>query len=521
MIQKKNIISSAVVVVPPIQDFYFTYHRFSALGANIVYEIVRKYFQSSELFNFPVAGKKTLSARLPAELSYLKEYLIDNETGSLSFFTRYKHFGPSIDDCVSMVINTNANLCLISCFAFCYAQETLRFAEKLASANKDMIIIAGGAGVCSCPQYFLHSDAINYAVTGEAEISLPQLIEFVAFGKGDRSEIPNLYWKENGSTEKSEKKSFTSAQQIKPCLVKTYENKTTVFLSTTLSRGCPFVCQFCSNHLSQGKEFRTITSGSSEVMIEQVLSLCNHTGKEININFEDDNVLLDYEFLKNTIIKCKEKTDKLKITFENGIDYRLLTPARCKELIGFGVCQFNFSIATTDRQISDKENRFSHFERLDSLYSILNEYNVPAITYFICGFPNDTHLTIVNNLIYLLQRPTRSGISLFYAVPGMESYTNTTVMENLDFPCRFAGSSAYPWNSSLSTETLITAFRLSRLVNIMKSEHKTDDDNLLIKTIMAEKKLYTMIKSNGNASVMRDVPRQDHELVRLFINSIV
>jgi hypothetical protein len=211
----------------------------------------------------------------------------------------------------------------------------------------------------------------------------------------------------------------------------------------------------------------------------------------------------------------------MQFSFENGIDYRLLTPQKCQELISLGVRQFNFSIGTTDKSISGTENRFQNFANLDVLYQIIKEKNVPVITYFICGFPDDTHDTIIENLHYLMNRPTLLGISLFYSVPGLECYHNDTVNKHLFSPCLFAGTSAFPWNGSLTTTTLITAFRLSRLINLIKSEDKNDQEKKLIEHITSEKKLFTIVKLGKSNLVIKEVQLQDYTLVKSFVETVL
>lgn len=519
MLQQEPTIINAAVIVPPLQDFYFTPHRFSALGAKIVYGILQRFFPSSQFFNFPLLKKKPLAAILPDELSYLNAHIMEDEIGKLSFFKKYKHFGPTITDCANTITAAKIDLCLISCFAYCYASTAVQLAEKIKLDNQNCIIIMGGAGVSACSEYFLKSHAVDYIVSGEAEVSLSLLLTFLMKGTVALHTIPNIGWKKGETQIFSKVKSFTQSSEIEPLLTQTFENKESIFLSTTLSRGCTFTCQFCSNRISQGTTFRTT---DPEKIVQLLLTTAHNlesTGKRIILNFEDDNVLLDYDYLKDIICRCKRLYKNMQFSFENGIDYRLLTPERCRELIGLGVCQFNFSIGTTDQSISGTENRFQSLTNLDILYQIINKSNIPVITYFICGFPDDTHTTIIKNLHYLKNKPTFSGISLFYSVPGLGYYHNDTVNRHLFSPCLFAGTSAFPWNGSLSTTTLITAFRLSRLINLIKSDDKNDLDRQLIEQITSEKKLFTITKVGKNNSMIREVQIQDYALVKSFVET--
>lgn len=512
-------IKKAAVVVPPIQDFYFTYHRFSALGARIVHRILEKFVSSPLFYNFPLLKNKPLSAEIPEKLQYLEKFINENEYSKISYFTKYKHFGPSICSCADEILKEEINMCLISCFAFCYSHTAIELAKQLKSRNKDILIIAGGSGVTAAPDFFLDSGVIDFVVLNEAEISLPMLLKAVIYNSIALNSIPNIGWRNNNKNFFSEIKAFTTSADIEPAVSITEVKKNTVYLSTALSRGCTFSCKFCSNRISQGSNFRTVNSDILKQEITILSEKLKDNKKHVFLNFEDDNILLDYEYLKKIIIHCRTQFKTISFSFENGIDYRLLTTERCQELIQLGVRQFNFSIATTNHSISNSEHRTSDFPTLDMLYRLINEKNVPVITYFICGFPDDNYETIIKNLLFLYKTPGIIGISLFYAVPSLMN--SELINANKHCPYLFAGSSAFPWNKSLSTETLISAFRLSRFVNLIKAVNQTESDKELIRHILEKKKLYTYVKDKKQVLQLAEVAHQDEILVNKFIKSLL
>ncbi len=57
----------AAVIIPPIEDFYFTNHRFAVMGAQRAAEIIEAESDiSTQLINFPVMKKKQIkNSRLP------------------------------------------------------------------------------------------------------------------------------------------------------------------------------------------------------------------------------------------------------------------------------------------------------------------------------------------------------------------------------------------------------------------------------------------------------------------------
>jgi len=103
---------------------------------------------------------------------------------------------------------------------------------------------------------------------------------------------------------------------------------------------------------------------------------------------------------------------------------------------------------------------------------------------------------------------------LFYAVPGIAGFENKAMFDMIA-PCCCCGSSAYPWNKKLSTLTLITAFRISRYINLIKQNNQSESERELVTIIKKEQRLYTLIKS-ASGQIRIPVPHVDDELVTLF-----
>lgn len=499
---------TAAVVIPPLKDFYFTYHRFSSLGSEIVKKVLENHNIKVYCFNFPVIKKKNIP--IPEELDYLKPYIIQNETGHLSFFTSYKYYGPDPGDSVSPVLNINPDMIFLSCYSFCYADEAVSFAQALKE-KKDVCITAGGAGVSVNPEYFFKDNAVDFCITGEAEVSLPAFLKEFS-GNRNFKEVPNLIYKKNKEFIYSEIKKYTGKHNSAIILKKTYETKKVLYYSTILSRGCPKECSFCTNHLSQGKNFRTVPYKKIEHELKKLKK--PDKLKQYLINFEDDNILFDKEYFIKIIRLFKKYFKNPSFLLENGIDYSLLDNDLLKILIKLGLKKINFSIASSDENILKNEKRKLDLPGYETLLRTAENFNIPVTTYFICGLKNDTRESVANTLAYLFNLPTELGISLFYAVPGLKNLSEKSSFKS---PCLCAGSSAYPWNNSLSTSSMVTAFRLSRFINCFKMNNKKYFP--IIKKIMQEKTLYTFIKENGQLKII-PVKNLDTALVKLFFKKI-
>jgi len=515
----------AVVAIPPVRDFYFTPHRFANLGAAVVSNILHNTGHTVRLFNFPLGEKTLRRLPLPAELAHLRPFLLPAETGPLRFFGTYKRFGPDFVECAARIKAVRPDLVFVSCFAFAYAADCLELAAAVKKVLPGVPVIAGGAGVSAHPRYFLTSGPIDFCLCGEAEITLSRFLILYAGGASVEEYLclPNLFLKRNGAVYSSGKSAFTKDTDLGFTLKKCFETRYTLYYSLCLSRGCSKQCRFCSLHLCHGRGFRKVALGKIISGIKTMAPGMKSSGKQIRINFEDDNLLLAPEYFIEVLKILGRYLPQVEFYAENGLDYTLLTPALLERLIQSGFRQFNLSLGTFSKTAAGREQRTLLPAHYNELAGIIRKHGLACITYFICGLKGDTREGIAQTLAFLAARPTQVGISFFYAVPGLPDFNDTSRFDTCP-PELCKGSAAYPWNGSLSTESLVTAFRLSRFINLLKAVMEIPTDRAsaykpLIDLIIKEKRLFTLIKTKNGPRPSPVTPIDD-ELAAAFFRRL-
>lgn len=497
----------AVVAVPPIRDFYHTPHRFSSLGAIAVKKILEECGVDAVLMNFPAMTNKPIPTNLPPELLYLTPYLIQGERGRTSFFQTFNHFGPDIETCTDIIMQERPDLCFLSCFAYCYSPQLIELAQCIRDRSATLPIIAGGAGVSVACEEIMQCLALDAAIIREAENAIPLYIQALR-NKSAFHHVPNVVWRENSRILFSD---ISDTPETFPLIwSETSVKNGRHLISTALTRGCPRACRYCPIHLVHGKRLRKT---AEQQLTEAIESESFSPDLSLHVIFEDDNLLLDFEYVMRIVQICNAYFKDFSFSAENGMDYLLLDEDKIQRLVESGITQFNLSIMSTTGAVLDGQSRHHNIDHYKKVVSRVSAHRLPCITYFICGCNGDSVQSIADNIVFLSEQPTSVGISMFYAVPGLADMTDKQIRS----PYHCLGSVAYPWFTE--TSILVTAFRLSRLINLIKTDNKSPQEIQLIRKCLKEKQLYTFIRKDKQ-DVMIAVEHMNLELSENVLSRI-
>ncbi len=476
-----------VLVQPPVEDFYFTPHRSSVLGLHALADIWGRRGHDCQIINFPMEKPKKKKIPFPEQLEYLAPYLkiYNNEMKNTSWFSNYYRFGPSLDTCCEKIMAFEPSVIAISCFAWSYAGTTLGLLKMLREgfSENPPLLVVGGAGASVMPDFF--TPFADLVLLGEGENAINMIEEAAVLNRGI---LPGR------------KMAMEAVKDIPFSWDIKYRKNNRFTVTTMLSRGCPRMCSFCANHLVFGKSLRKVDLKTVFTGIDNIL---NHVLKKskpidletdkagvhgcrikLHINFEDDNILFQKKYFLTVLeyvnTKCSQNMIDFSFSTENGMDYLLLSYEILMEFKRLNLTQLNLSMASMDSNQLKEAKREGSLQKLEVILKISEQLGLSAITYFICGLKNDTAIKIVETLAYLHSLKTSIGISHYYPVPGLEDWQSRNVFfEKPPFLC--CGSSAYPWNKSLDTRELITAFRLARLSNYIKEN--SQDSGIVSKLI--------------------------------------
>lgn len=501
---------NVAVVSPSICDFYFTPGRASALGAVSVIQQLEKLGVTSVLYNFPLMIPRGKKIPLPDSHSYLIPYIVEGERGGVSFFSSFKRFGPKPEEAAELIMASNPDLILISLFAWAYSDdaiELVRAIRKRITPKMRIDICIGGAGVAVFPEYFNETELFDFVITGEAEQVIEPFVRQLIKSNPDFSKVPHLFGISGSKGE-------ISKDNPEPVLSFNVDKSGKQWLSIILSRGCPLKCKFCSNHLTQGRTFR---STPIEELQKRLISLSIIDNSPLHINFEDDNLLIRKKYFEQVLKMIKSQYPQATFSIENGLDYTYMTPDYIDLLIDYGFNSFTLSLGSSNINILEEEERPSDFKRFESILERIKDRNIPVKTFLICGLPGDSKESILNSLLYMHFLPTDIGISMFYTVPGLPRFENQELFKNKSSRL-CCGSAAFPWGESMTTEELITSFRLARLSNLLNKRNHNQIENDLINLIKKNKIFYTV---KGKSKSIISLNNLNSYLIKGFLSYIL
>lgn len=488
----------------------------TALGARIVLTILNREGHEVDFCDYPNQSKKPQRLPLPSYLSFLAPHLLPGELGTTSYFAHFQHLGPSWDECAFDLHNRSPDLVLLSCFAFAYADDAIELVRSFRRLDSVTPVAIGGAGASVYPDYFFVEELIQFVLAGEAEVSLAPFIREIGSRDPDFTMVPNLTWRE-GNTIRNNPSVLGDSEKIEPALATIRSKKSKMWMSASLTRGCDRTCRFCSIHLCHGRGMRK----SRIIRIEEILASWQIEIKELHINFEDDGLFSDMAYAESVIELLLRRFEKLSFTAENGMEPHQLSEKRIRKLWQLGARGLNLSLGSADFTLLQSEKRRPANSILAEATQIASELGLPTTSYFICGLQHESPSSVAANLGFLYSLPTRIAISLFYPVPGLPGFENSSLFKyGASHLC--AGSSAFPWTDSLSTRQLITAFRLSRFLNLLKHSENGSPGSAIYKNIISstlrKKRLHTIVQVSGTKQLV-EIPECDIDMVEEVLDS--
>jgi radical SAM superfamily enzyme YgiQ (UPF0313 family) len=272
--------------------------------------------------------------------------------------------------------------------------HTARFCKKI---NKDVIIILGGTHVSGEPNNVFHDLSIDYAIVGESEDPLVDLLNALEQKKDVRN-IENLAYRgDDGQVIVNPKRTFIKDVNSLPfpawdlLPLEKYRDPVMFhknYMGINTARGCAWDCNFCASNVVWERKVRM---RSAENVVEELRQLVEN----YNINeffFYDDT----YTTHKARVFEICELIIKNKLDIRYFVNLRAdtMTEDLTIALKESGLILGYLGVESGDQRILDQTGKGESKEEIRKACAIMRKQKLPFTCSFIIGHPGDTHESI-------------------------------------------------------------------------------------------------------------------------------
>jgi anaerobic magnesium-protoporphyrin IX monomethyl ester cyclase len=461
-----------LLIQPPVRDFYQTPIRTQPIGLSSLAAALVEKNHEVEILDCQVRGRRK-KIFLPEKFSYIKEFFPEGDLSPFRLYSSFYHFGLSFDEILLHVKKTAPDLVGISCQFTPYVPESFSTAEVVKMVNPDIPVIFGGAHASVLPRSVLKSEYVDYIVIGEGERTFTDLVEAISEEKSV-SELEGVGYREGAGIRVNpsrtyisdiDRLSFPARNLLDTEVYKIGQRKCTMLLT---SRGCPQGCSYCSVATTMGTRFRT---RSPQNVIAEMKS-CVKDYDITAFDIEDDNFTLDLsraeKILDLIIDEFGEQT--IDLYAMNGLSIFSLTEDLLCKMKRAGFKHLDLALGSSSKDLNREMNRPADLSIAEAVLKQAARLGFSVNTYIILGIPGHRLEDMVSSILYLAEKDTFIGPSIFYPSPGTEVYQE---MEKNGYV--FSADFSMLRSSLFPVETegflrldLVTLLRLARWVNFIK-----------------------------------------------------
>lgn len=300
-------------------------------------------------------------------------------------------------------------------------------AAKIIKKHCTAPIVCGGFHATVAPEDIIKEDCFDIAVIGEGEYSFLELVD--SLNKGTiNTKIMGMWVKYNGKVTKNPLRPLNKAINELPFPdrdlfdYQKYINHNRGLATFISSKGCPFKCPYCINHvlirMYGAKEYVRFKS-TDRLLAEIKEVIRKYDVKEIE--FYDDIFTLNRERLKEF---CKKYPDEIGLPFYINTRVNMVDKETLLFLKKAGCNRISIGIESGDSYIRNKIlKRNQTDEQIIETFKWAKEVGLQTYSFNMVGIPFETKESILRTIE--MNRKCEAdycGVSIFNAYKGTELY---------------------------------------------------------------------------------------------------
>ncbi len=287
--------------------------------------------------------------------------------------------------------------------------QAMNLFKRLKKINPDIWTLAGGPHPTTLPDSVVSNEYVDTVLVGEGEIAINNFLENPTKGILEREplieDIDKIKFPSRGLLENEKYLWSVPKKGIIPM---------TSFMT---SRGCPFMCTFCSQHVIFGRKMRYRSINN---VIEE-MKIIKEKFKITHLSMLDDTLWLDK---KRTYELCDAMVkEKLDLTFEGYTRVNVITKELLMKLKKAGLNRLSFGVESGNQNILNAATKGITLKQIRNAYNIADKVGIETRMSIIFGLPYETEETIKKTIKFMKSlKCDQAYVNIGTPFPGTEYY---------------------------------------------------------------------------------------------------
>lgn len=325
--------------------------------------------------------------------------IIEGFLGGVPYKGNQIRYGLSDEEIKKEIREYSPDLVGVSCLISSKVYDVLNICQLVKKINPEIITATGGAHPTTAFQEILKDKNLDFAVLGEADYTLLELINTLN-SKSDLSKIDGLAYREGEKIKVNPKTKFIDNLDQLPfparhllkmdTYIKTSSPHSGIkrqpFTAMISSRGCPFRCHFCVVRYIWGGQARLRSPENVLLEIEHLIK--NYGIREIH--FEDDNLTTNKERAKAIFNGIIKRGWDLTLNSPSGLSVATLDEELLCLMKKAGYYSISVAIESGDKDVLKLMRKPIVLEKAKHLIKTARGLGLKTKGFFILGYPGET-----------------------------------------------------------------------------------------------------------------------------------
>lgn len=270
---------------------------------------------------------------------------------------------------------------------------TRQATAAIKAAHPNTVTVSGGPASLLYDQIFAYVPNLDYALIGEGEIAFPQLLDRL-HDQEALSEVPGLLWKTPNGVRRNPPLFHEKLDEFEPVdwealdpLAYPVDYSGDRLIPLSITRGCPYACNYCQASIISGKKIRARSPAS---VIAELRYLHQRFGIT-TFQVDDDNITAVHAIGLDFAEALESSGLKFRWRIPNGLRIDTLDVDLMKRFERTGCYYVYLAVESGSQRVLDLMNRKT---RLDVMTAIIRqiaaETSIKMLGFFMLGYPGET-----------------------------------------------------------------------------------------------------------------------------------